>query len=362
MDHSQDSRIIDLAVRMLFIGLFIYSALLIVTPLAGVVLWGIILCVAVYPLYERLAKMLGGRSALSAALLTLVGLVLTVGPLAASISALLEWGGDLTSDLEAGKLGLPPTPQLLKDLPVFGSDVDRIWTLFQSNLDTAIKQYGSVILDIGGAIAGKVAGAGLALLGMTLSVIVMGLMLKPAPALVGSLRRLANRVFAPRGGEFVTLAGATVRNVTRGVLGVAAIQAGLAGLVMWLFGVPAAGSLAAACLFLAIIQIGAGIVLIPVAIWAWTDMPTLSALLFTVLIIPVAIVDNFLRPIFIARGLKTPMLVIIIGVIGGMLAFGLIGLFIGPVLLAIFYDLLIVWMNIEPDENVQTDNALDPAS
>ena len=119
MDHSQDSRIIDLAVRMLFIGLFIYSALLIVTPLAGVVLWGIILCVAVYPLYERLAKMLGGRSALSATFLTLVGLVLTVGPLAASISALIEWGGNLASDLEAGKLGLPPTPQFLKDLPVF---------------------------------------------------------------------------------------------------------------------------------------------------------------------------------------------------------------------------------------------------
>lgn len=146
------------------------------------------------------------------------------------------------------------------------------------------------------------------------------------------------------------MAGATIRNVSRGVVGVAAMQAGAAWVVLAFFGFEAAATIALIALILAIIQIGAALILIPTAIYAWTSMDTGSALIFSVLIIPIAISDNFLRPIFIAQGLKTPMLVILLGVLGGMLAYGLVGIFIGPVIMAVFYELFVLWMEEAAEE------------
>mmetsp|Transcript_16651 Transcript_16651/g.25684 ORF Transcript_16651/g.25684 Transcript_16651/m.25684 type:complete len:161 (-) Transcript_16651:160-642(-) len=158
------------------------------------------------------------------------------------------------------------------------------------------------------------------------------------------------------------MAAATVRNVSRGVLGVAALQAGLMGVVMMLFGIEAAGPLAVVVLILGIIQVGPTIVVIPLVIWAWGSMGTGAALLFTAIMIPLMLMDNFLRPIFIAKGLHTPILVILVGVIGGVLSGGLIGIFVGPVILSVFYELVIAWMDAEVAEEIEADaEALEEA-
>ena len=108
--------------------------------------------------------------------------------------------------------------------------------------------------------------------------------------------------------------------------------------------VPGAGGLTFVVLILCIVQIGPALVLLPVAIWAWTTQEFTYALFLTVLLIPVAVIDNVMKPVLVSRGLSTPMLVIFMGVIGGTLAYGLIGLFLGPIVLSVFYDLLVAWV------------------
>lgn len=344
MEKTQDAKIVDLAIRLLFLGLFLYSALVMVAPLASVVIWAAILCVALYPAFDWLQSKLGGRKGLASTILVLVGLFLTLGPVATAVSGAAELGSEFSEQAASGQLKIPPAPEGLKDLPVIGAKLADVWSLFERNLDAALSQYGPQILEVVRTLFGKVLGIGIGLLALALSVIIMGALFAPGPQVVQGLQRFANRVFAPRGGEFVTLAGATIRNVTKGVIGVAAIQAFVIWVLLSVFGISSAATLAFVCLILSIIQIGPGLVLLPLIIYAWSSMSGGSALIFTVLAIPAMIMDSFLRPIFISKGLETPMLVILIGVLGGMMAYGLVGVFMGPVLFAVFYELFKVWI------------------
>ena len=196
---------------------------------------------------------------------------------------------------------------------------------------------------------GTAANIALSLLGLALAVVIMGALLSPGPRIVSHLQSFANRVFAPRGGEYITMAGATVRNVTKGVIGVAALQAVAIWICLALFGFQSAAMLAFVCFFLSVLQIGPGLVFLPLIIYAWNSMSGGGALLFTVLAIPLTIGDSFLRPVLISKGLETPMIVIIIGVLGGVMAYGLIGIFMGPVLFAVFYELFMMWMQSGSD-------------
>ena len=161
-------------------------------------------------------------------------------------------------------------------------------------------------------------------------------------------KTFARRVAADRGAHFVDLAGATIRNISRGVIGVALLQALLTGLILSMFGVPAAGVIAFLVLIFCIVQIGPVPVVLPVIIWAWSTKDTGPALILTLLLIVIPVIDNVLKPILMARGLSTPMLVILLGVIGGTVSYGLIGLFLGPILLGIFYELLMAWVTTDP--------------
>jgi predicted PurR-regulated permease PerM len=162
------------------------------------------------------------------------------------------------------------------------------------------------------------------------------------------LRRLVSR----RGDEFVQLAGATVRNVSQGVIGVSLLQALLAGIGLMAASVPGASLITLFVLILGIVQIGPSVILIPVIIWSWLTMETTTALIFTAYIVPVNLIDNILRPLLMSRGLSTPMLVIVIGAIGGTLSNGIIGLFVGPIVLAVAWDLLVTW--VREDANTLT--------
>ncbi|WP_171123359.1 MULTISPECIES: AI-2E family transporter [unclassified Ruegeria] len=359
MEKTQDAKIVDLAIRLLFLGLFLYSALIMVAPLASVVIWAAILCVALYPVFDWLQGKLGGRKSLAATILVLLGLLLTLGPVATAVSGAAELGSDFAEQADRGELKIPPAPEGIKELPLIGNKLGEVWTMFERNLDGALAKYGAQILEVTKSLFGRVLGIGIGLLGLALSVIIMGALFKPGPQMVEGLQRFANRVFAPRGGEFVTLAGATIRNVTKGVIGVAAIQAIVVWVLLAVFGISSAATLAFVSLILSIIQIGPGLVLLPVIIYAWSSMSGGAALIFTILAIPVSIMDSFLRPVFISKGLETPMLVILIGVLGGMMAYGLIGIFMGPVLFAVFYELFKVWIDASPETSDSTEGAAE---
>jgi predicted PurR-regulated permease PerM len=151
-------------------------------------------------------------------------------------------------------------------------------------------------------------------------------------------------VLSDRGEEMLQLAGATIRNVSRGVVGVALLQAILGGIGFLAAGIPGAGLLTFLALLLGILQIGPSLVFVPTIIWCWFQMDTTTAVLFTVYMIPVGFIDNVLRPIIMAHGLTTPMPVILVGVFGGTIAYGLIGLFFGPIILSVAWALWQAWV------------------
>ena len=345
--RSFDAKFTDLIIRLTVVGLFTYFSLTLLAPFGIMVIWAVILAVALYPAFAALRKLLRGRGGLAATLITLLGLVIIVAPLGAVTVNFAETTLDLLAEFGDGTVIVPRPPEAVRDWPVIGERVHAAWSLASNNLEAAVKRFGPPLLHAAGAIVGKIAGLGFGMLGFAVSVLIAGFLFVPGPRLADVVKIFARRIAADRGAHFVDLAGATIRNISRGVIGVALLQALLVGLILTLFDVPVAGVVAFVVLIFCIVQVGPVPVLLPVIIWAWATKDTGPALILTLLLVPIAVIDNVLKPILMARGLSTPMLVILLGVIGGTVTYGLIGLFLGPILLGIFYELLMAWVKNE---------------
>lgn len=350
MGRSVVSTVIDAAIRLAFLGLFAYLALSLVAPFVAITIWAIILTVAVYPIYTWLRARFGGRSAPASLLLTAVGLIIVLGPAAALVISLFESINGLVAGLRDGTLTIPPPWNGVRSWPVVGEQLYDVWALASDNLEEALQQYGQALIPAGRTVLGGMLGVGGHVLVFAASVIIAGFLFKQGPTMAVGGRRFVTRIVGDRGAEFVDLAGATIRNVSRGVIGISLLQSLLAGVGFMAAGIPAAGLLTLLVLILGIVQVGPGILMIPTIIWVWANLDTLTALIFTLYMIPVTLLDNVLKPIVMGRGLRTPMLVILIGVLGGTLAYGLIGLFLGPIVLAVFYELLVAWVRSDRPE------------
>lgn len=348
---SLDARVIDLAVRLGVLGLFAYFSLQLVAPFFLFLLWAVVLTVALYPAYDWLGKKLGGRKGLAATAITLICLGIIIGPVAVLVVSLAEtlqgWFQVLAGDGLAGEgLALPQLPEKIAALPLVGGRIAELWELAGRSLELFATKVGPMLVPAGSRALSLLASLSGSVLFFVVSIVLAGCLFVPGPGLAKGAKRFADRIIAPRGAEFVDLAGATIRNVSRGVIGVAVIQGLLTGFVLIAFSVPLAGALTFAALILCIVQIGPALIILPTILWAWSAWDMMPALLFTVLMVPVMLVDNVLRPILMSRGLDVPMLIILIGVLGGTLAHGLLGLFLGPVVLSVFYELVIAWVKV----------------
>jgi predicted PurR-regulated permease PerM len=244
--------------------------------------------------------------------------------------------GELSALLSSGELRVPPPPEGVGDWPVVGGALEAQWTAASENL----RAFSARLLGIGGGLL-------LGVLEFALSVVFAAVFLANGAGLTAWLGRIAARVSA-RGRAMMEMGARTVRNVSRGVLGVAIVQGGLGAVGIVVAGLPFAGFLAAALVMSCVVQVPA-LIILPLIGYAWWAEPTLYALLFTVYMIPVMLIDNVLKPMLMARGLTTPMPVILLGVIGGTLTGGLVGLFVGPVVLALFYEMLESWLDYDRD-------------
>jgi predicted PurR-regulated permease PerM len=340
----QSAIFIELAIRLAVLGLLLYAAFILVRPFITIAIWSIVLTVALYPAYERLVRWLGGRRGLAAFLLTVIGLLLLLGPATWLVLNLVDSLSDLSRQLDLAHFTVPAPPDTVKEWPVVGEPIHQFWTLASTNLQAALAKIAPQLRPIGNGLILVAAGAGTSALQFLVALIVAGCLFSPAPALVDATKRFLRRLAAERGELFVQIVGATIRAVARGVIGVAALQSFLVGIGLVVAGVPGASLLTLASLVLGIIQIGPALVVLPVIIWAWTAMETTAALLFTVYMIPVNLLDNVLRPLVMGRGLDTPIVVILVGLIGGTLALGLTGLFLGPIILAVIWELIVAWI------------------
>jgi predicted PurR-regulated permease PerM len=335
---------VDVAIRLGALGLFLYWTFLFVSPFITIAIWSVVLTVALYPVFDWTAQRLGGRRRLAAALITICSLLVVIGPATWLVFSLIESLRTIFERLDLSILSLPPPPISVKEWPLIGAQVYQFWDLAATNFSAAMAK---IVVDLkpwAGSVLQIAADAGTGILKFFASIVVAGFLFSPAPSLVATLAGFSRRLTSKRGEEFLSLAAATIRTVSRGVVGISALQALLAGIGLMIAGVPGASLITSAVLIFGIIQIGPSIVIIPVVIWAWTAMETTTALLFTAYMVPVSLLDNVLRPIVMGRGLDTPMLVILIGVIGGTLAYGITGLFLGPIVLVVFWELLVAWI------------------
>src|SRR5215471_7068595 len=335
---------VELILRLGVLGLLLYGSFVLVRPFITIAIWSVVLTVALYPLYEILVDWLGGRRGLAAAVLTVLNLAIVIGPATWLALGLIDSVRVLSDRLDPSTLVLPSPPDLIKSWPVVGEPIYQFWDLASTNLQEALAKIVPELKPLASTLLQIAADAGTGMLQFFIAIIVAGFLFSPAPSLLDAVKTFANRLASGRGEGFVQLAGATIQAVSRGVIGISVVQALLAGVGLVVAGIPGASLLTSAILILGIIQIGPSIVIIPLIIWSWMTMDTKPALLFTAYMIPVNLMDNALRPLVMGRGLATPTLIILIGVIGGTISYGITGLFLGPIILAVIWELVVTWL------------------
>jgi predicted PurR-regulated permease PerM len=343
-DKRFRARTVETVIRIGVLAALVVYCFLIVRPFIIPVVWGIIIAVATYPGFQRLRGMLGGRNALAATLFTVLGLVVLVTPTAMLSDTMVVGARGLTKAVNEGTLDVPPPPQNVKRWPLIGEPLAEFWELASVNVDEAIEQIRPQLRATVKWLLSMLAGAGLALLQFVAAIIIAGVLLAHADGGKRTARAIAARLADEHGVEFAELASATVRSVARGILGVAFIQSILAGLGFLVAGVPGAGLWALLCLLLAVVQIGILPVVIPVMIYVFSTADTLTAVLLLVWSVLVGLLDNVLKPLLLGRGVNVPMAVIFVGAIGGFLASGIVGLFVGSVILVLGYQIFMAWV------------------
>ena len=336
-------------VQIAAVLVMLYWCFLIISPFVNIVVWGLIISVAVYPAHVSLTARLGGREKLSAMIIVLIGIAIIVIPtwlLADSTMGSLRY---VAAELEDGTAHIPPPADSVANWPVIGERVHQLWTAAASNLEATVNQFKPQLQSAGEqalSFAGHAVGSVFLFI---VSVIIAGVLFMSASGgYKTACNFAANLVGAERGSEFTDLSILTIRSVARGVLGIAFIQAILSAIGLVVAGVPAAGLWAGLVLVLAIVQLPPLIVLGPIAIWYFSVAEPVPATIFLIYATIVSVSDAFLKPLLLGRGVETPMLVILIGAIGGAIFEGIMGLFTGAVILALGYEIFMAWM--VPDE------------
>lgn len=334
----------------LIIGLLIVGSLWTLRPFLGAVLWATTIVVATWPLLLRVQRRVGGRRAPATAIMTVAIVAVFIVPFALAVGILLDaalQGFDLLRTV--AREGLPPPPDWLTGIPWAGERIGGKWQELAAGgpatVTEAMRPY--VRATAGWALA-VTGGFGSVAIHFLLTVVVAAILYNKGEAAAGGVLRFGRRLGRERGEHAVRLAGQALRGVTAGVVLTALVQSLIAGIGLWLAGIPRPGLLLAMVFVLSLAQLGPLPVLVPAVVWLfWTGNVVWAGVLvlFTVIVL---IADNVLKPVLIRRGVDLPMLLIIAGVIGGVIGFGIVGLFIGPVLLAVTYTLLQSWMYDTP--------------
>jgi len=349
--RGQDLTHTTLAV--LCIGGLIVAALWILRPFLAAMIWAVMIVVATWPLMLGVQRWLGNRrwlaiSAMIVALLLVfvIPFVLAVGSIVANAEQIVAWARSL------GTLHLPPPPDWLEKLPYFGDDLAATWRDYADSsmpaLAAKLQPYARELLTW---FAARVGSFGLIGLQVLLALVLAGVLYTIGDEARGFAHRFGRRLAGERGAGAVTLAGQAVRAVALGVVVTALVQSVIGGIGLAIAGIPFAAVLTALMFLLAVAQIGAAPVPACATVWMYWTGETGWGTALLVLTIVVGSLDNILRPILIRQGADLPLLLIFAGVIGGLIAFGLIGIFVGPVVLAVAYTLLEAWMQDSLAEN-----------
>jgi predicted PurR-regulated permease PerM len=349
---------IEAAVRLGLLLLLATWCFKIITPFIVPVVWGVIIAVAIYPLFAGLRAKLGGRNMLAAIVYTILALALLITPTVMISNSVFDTSVVLSERYEAGTLEIPPPDDKVKSWPLIGEDLHSIWSQASDNLEQTLKTYDDEVRKVGKALFTSAAGTIGTILQFVLSIIISGILVANASGSYAVTTKIFSRLTNEQDGKiYADLTKATIRSVAQGVLGVALIQAFLSALGMMVMGVPAWGLWTLLILMLAIAQLPPILVLGFVSAYVFSVSETTPAVIFLIYSIIVSSSDGFLKPLFLGRGMQTPMLVILLGAIGGMMMSGIIGLFVGAIVLALGYELFMAWLNNTTGTDAQTEQS-----
>ncbi|RLQ21579.1 AI-2E family transporter [Seongchinamella sediminis] len=353
----------DVIIRVSIVFGLVVMCFRVFSPFLNLMLWAVILGVTLYPMHQRLAAKFGGKQGRAATVIVLSGLLLIGVPAVKLASSMAEELRSVHEAYGAGTLSLRPPQESVAEWPLIGKQAYAAWHEASENLPGFIADYRTNIEAVMRRVLATAKGTagGIALLLGAL--IVAGIMMAYGRGGSGATLRIFNRIAGPEQGPKVhSLVTMTTRSVAVGVLGVAAIQAVLMGLVFLLAGVPAAGLLALVVLLMAIMQLPAMLIGIPVILWIWNggDSGTLMNSVWSVAVVITALADNVLKPMLLGRGVDAPMPVILIGALGGMVSSGFVGLFIGAVVLAVGYQIFMKWVEYQAQSPEEVAPASDP--
>jgi predicted PurR-regulated permease PerM len=343
-DRGFEARAVETSIRIGLLALIVFWCFAIVRPFLQPIVWGFILAIAAHPAFARLRDAFGGRHKLTAAVLVVGTLLLMAVPSVLITTSLVESAADLAGQLDEGALRVPPPPAGVADWPVIGDPLYAFWATASRNLEAALEQAQPMLLTAGKSALAQGASAGVGILLFALSIVIAGVLLASGPLAPDAARRIARRITPARGDELVTLTRDTVGSVTVGILGVALIQAVAGGIGLLVAGVPAAGLWALLVLLFAVVQLPTILIFAPIIVYVFATASTGLAVAFAVWSVAVAFSDNILKPLLLGRGAPVPTLVIFMGAIGGFILQGIIGLFVGAVVLAVGYTLFQAWL------------------
>lgn len=340
---------VEAALRIGLIFLLLLFTFDIVRPFLIPLAWGGIIAIAAFPLTRHLEGWLGGRRKLASTLVTAFLILILVVPCYLLTEALVYAAKTFSLGVSSGELQIPGPSDNVARWPVIGERLHEAWSLAHNNLQEAVAQAAPRLKTLAATIAGTV-GAGLVSVVMfVISLLVAGGFMAYADTSAATVHRLFVRLGGLNpGGEWAQMCVLTVRSVLQGVVGIAVIQAALCAVGLFALGIPGAPIWTALILLLAVAQLPTILVVAPIVLYAFNHYETTPAVIFTVWMVVAGVSDTFLKPLLMGRGVDIPMPIILMGAIGGLIAAGVIGLFAGAVVLAIWYKLFNSWMAQAP--------------
>src|SRR5215469_2633317 len=335
---------IDLALQLVALALLLIFCYNVLSPFIDPVVWAAILAVALYPIYHRVKVAFKGKGTLAAVLLTFVTLGLLVLPAAWLTISTADEIKDVATAYKAGQITIPAPPEKVNGWPLIGHKAYSLWTKASSDLEALIQEHPDQARSIAAKGVALLASTGKAILFVTLAIIISGVFLAYSTQSADFARRFFQRLLGGKNLDAPALAVSTIRNVVKGILGVALIQSTLALAGFLVAGIPYAGIWFFLCVVLAIVQVGILPVSIGVIVYIWSHGSSLTATLLTIWMLAVGLLDNVLKPILMGKGASVPMLVIFLGAVGGFMYSGIVGLFTGSIVLSLGYRLFDTWL------------------
>ncbi|MNM89756.1 putative inner membrane protein [compost metagenome] len=349
-DQALSRGLLDVLIRAGLVAVLVMFCFQIFRPFLNLMLWSLIMAITLYPLHLRLRGKLGNNEGRTATLIVVIAIAILMVPIYLLGASLADSVEQALTTVRSGNFQIRPPAESVAGWPLVGKPLHAFWLQASTDLTGAAQKFTPQIKELTITLLGKLAGLGMGLLVFIVALLIAGIFMAYGESGRRSAVEIASRLSGPeRGPQITELCTATIRAVAQGVVGIAFIQMLLIGVAFVLKGIPGAGLLALAVLLLGIMQLPATLITIPViAFVITTEGATTATIVFSVYVFIAGLADNVLKPLLLGRGVNVPMPVVLIGALGGMVTNGVIGLFIGPVVLAVGYQLFWQWVRDRP--------------